>query len=234
MNWVDLVIILLVIFFVLGGFKRGFLLQVLDIAGLLISLIVSLTFYPQGAQLLIQIFNLPKIAANPLGFLFIWIITETIFSTLLATVFGKIIAGFDRTKFNKYLDSIPSAANALLFCAFVLLFVVSLPIRPDIKKDVFNSKIGSYLVHQASILEKPISSVFSPIAKESLTFLTVKPEEKGSIPLEFTQRELTIDFASEQRMFELVNQERVKYGVKPLVWDETRAKVGRTHSKDMF
>ena len=234
MNWVDLIIILAVIVFALEGLKRGFLTQAIDIIGLLISLVFALTFYPQGAFLLINIFNLPKIAANPLGFLLIWVFTETIFSALAATILGKLIVKIDQNKFNKYLGIIPSTINALLFFAFVLLFVVSLPIRPDIKKDVFNSKSGSFLTQKAQILEKPFNSVFGPIAKQSLTFLTVKTEEKGSIPLEYTQSEQTVDRQSEQEMFRLVNEERAKYGAGVLVWEENLAKVGRAHSKDMF
>src|SRR3989344_1064337 len=234
MNWVDLAVIFLVIAFATEGVKRGFFIQLIDIFGLLISLAVSLIFYPQGAQLLIQFFNLPKIAANPLGFLLIWILTESLFSLTISIFPSKLIAKIYENRINKYFGFVPSAINALLFSSFLLLFVVSLPIRSDIKKDIFDSRIGSYLVQKAQVLEKPFNSVFGPIAKQSLTFLTVKPEEKGSIPLEYTQSQHTVDFESEQKMFELVNQERVKYGVKPLIWDEKLAKVDRDHSQDMF
>ena len=92
MNWVDLVIILLVIAFAAEGIKRGFFIQLVDILGLLTSLTASLIFYPQGAQLLIQFFSLPKIAANPLGFLLIWIATESLFSLTASVFLAKLIA----------------------------------------------------------------------------------------------------------------------------------------------
>ena len=234
MNWVDLVILLVISVFILEGQKRGFFAQILDILGFLFSLILALIFYPQAAELFIKVFNIPKIAANPIGFLSIWIIAEAIFFSLLSIFVGKIIHFLSKTKINQYLGFIPAVANGLLFTAFILLFVVSLPVRPDIKKDIFDSKIGSNLVEKAQVLETPLSGVFGPIAKQTLTFLTVNPHETGSIPLEFTQNQLTVDAVSEQRMFELVNQERVKFGVKPLVWDERLAEVGREHSKDMF
>ncbi|MBI2012367.1 CvpA family protein, partial [Candidatus Curtissbacteria bacterium] len=63
MNWIDLIILLVIFLFAIEGQKRGFFVQVIDILGFLVSLIVALTFYPQGAQLLIKLFNLPKIAA---------------------------------------------------------------------------------------------------------------------------------------------------------------------------
>lgn len=234
MNWVDLVIIILVILFAVEGIRRGFFVQVFDIIGFLVSLIASLTLYPQAAQLLIRLFNLPKITANPIGFLLIWVITESIFFTIASQFFNKFLARYANILINRIFGFLPATANALLFCAFLLLFVVSLPIRPDIKKDVFDSKIGSQLVDKAQFLERPFNSIFGPIAKQTLTFLTVNPKETGSIPLEFTQKQLSVDVASEQKMFELVNQERVKNGVEPLVWSQNLAEVGRAHSKDMF
>lgn len=235
MNWVDLLILTITAAISAEGIRRGFASQLLDICGFFISLVVSLNFYPHAAQLLIKFFNLPKIAANPVGFLFTWLLTEAIFFTFFSSIAGKILTKMPKFDFiEKYLGFVPSTINTLLFAAFVLLFVVSLPINPLIKKDIYDSKIGSFLVSSATVFEKPLNSVFGPIAKQSLTFLTVKPEETGSIPLEFTQSELTVDLASERIMFDLVNQERVKVGVKPLVWDENLTHVGRTHSQDMF
>ena len=234
MNWVDLVILAVILSFAVEGQRRGFFVQVFDIFGFAVSLLASLNFYPQSAQILIRFFNLPKIAANPVGFLLVWVVVETLFFSIFSQIFRKLIFKFARNPVNRSFGILPASANALLFLSFLLLFVVSLPIRPDIKKDVFDSKIGSVLVDKASSLEKPFNSIFGPIAKQSLTFLTVRPEEKGTIPLEFTQSQLTVDRISEQKMFDLVNQERIRVGVKPLAWNEEQAGVGRAHSKDMF
>ena len=234
MNWVDLIIILTAVIFALEGQRRGFFVQIADLVGFLFSLVLALTFYPQGADFLIKIFNLPKIAANPVGFLLVWIISETLFFSIFGGLLSKLISKLSTSKINRLFGFIPSTVNTLLFMSFVLLFVVSLPIKPDIKKDIFDSKIGSFLVDKATVLERPFNSIFGPIAKQGLTFLTVRPDEKGSIPLEFTQKQLTVDFESERQMFNLVNQERVKFGVALLVWDESRVQVGRKHSRDMF
>lgn len=234
MNWVDLIIILIAIIFALEGQRRGFFVQIADLVGFLFSLILALTFYPQAAQFIIKIFNLPKIAANPVGFLLVWLITETLFFSVFGGLISKFIARFSTSKVNRLFGFIPSTVNTLLFMSFVLLFAVSLPIRPDIKKDVFDSKIGSFLVDKATVLERPFNSIFGPIAKQGLTFLTIRPDEKGSIPLEFTQKELTVDYQSEKAMLEFVNKERVNRGIAPLVWNEGLANVGRAHSKDMF
>lgn len=234
MNWVDLIIILIVISFAYDGIKRGFLLQTFNIAGFLFSLLASLALYAPVSELLTRIFNLPKIAANPIGFLVVWIVAEAIFFGLFSSLYAKFIARFHPHKINKYLGIIPAVLNALLFLAFVLLFAVSLPINPNIKQDIFSSKTASPLIDKAIVLEKPFNAIFGPITKQTLTFLTVKPEDKGTVDLKFTQKQQSVDYESEKKMFELVNIERVKVGAKPLVWDEGLAEVGRKHSADMF
>ena len=234
MNWIDFIIVLVFLLFAFEGWRQGFFLQVFNILGFLTALILSLAFYPPIASVLDKLFHLPKIAANPIGFLLIWLLSESLFFVLLGKLFKKFLAVFGDLLVNKYFGFVPAVVNASLFLAFALLFVVSLPIRPDIKQDVYNSKLGSILVSGATVLEKPLNNVFGPIAKQSLTFLTVKPEDEGSIDLQFTQNELAVDFESEKVMFALVNKERVEFGAKPLVWNENLAKIGRNHSKDMF
>ena len=234
MNWVDFIILLIVSLFAAEGLRRGFFNQIFNILGFIFSLVLALGLYSHAANLLISLFNLPPIAANPIGFLIVWIVAETVFFTLIRRALKKYLSYFDNDKINKYLGFLPAALNAFLFLAFVLLFVVSLPIRPDIKKDIYDSKIGSFLVGRVTALEKPLNNVFGPITKQGLTFLTIRPEDKGAINLQFTQDQLTIDSLSEQAMFNLVNQERIRFGSKALVWDELLDQVGRKHSEDMF
>ena len=234
MNWIDFIIVLVFLLFAFEGWRQGFFPQVFNILGFLTALVLSLTFYGPVASVLDKLFHLPKITANPIGFLLIWLLSESLYFVLLGKLFKKFLAVFGDLLVNKYFGFVPAVVNASLFLAFALLFVVSLPIRPDIKQDVYNSKLGSILVSGATVLEKPLNNVFGPIAKQSLTFLTVKPEDEGSIDLQFTQNELAVDFESEKVMFALVNKERVEFGAKPLVWNENLAKIGRNHSKDMF
>ena len=234
MNWVDFIILLIVSLFAAEGLRRGFFNQIFNILGFIFSLVLALGLYSHAANLLISLFNLPPIAANPIGFLVVWLTAETIFFALIRIFLKKYLSYFDNDKINKYLGFLPAALNAFLFLAFVLLFVVSLPIRPDIKKDIYDSKIGSFLVGRVTALEKPLNNVFGPITKQGLTFLTIRPEDKGAINLQFTQDQLTIDSLSEQEMFNLVNQERIRFGSKALVWDELLDQVGRKHSEDMF
>ena len=234
MNWVDLTIGLFVLAFAIEGQRRGFLVQVFDVLGFFTSLVVSLTFYSQAAQFLIDRFNMPQIAANPIGFLLLWLTTETIFFSVLSGRFKKIFQDNAHRPVNKFFDFIPAAANALLFLSFALLFVVSLPISGSIKKDIFASKAGSQLVDKATVLERPFNDIFGPITKRGLTFFTIGEDQRECQTPGFSQNQTTLDTQSEQKMLELVNTERTKAGVQALVWSQDLAQIGRNHSKDML
>lgn len=234
LNWVDLLLLVVILLSALQSQRVGLVNELINFAGLLFSLLGALFFYPPMALLITKLFALPKIVINPVAFLLVWIIVETGFFIFIRAFGKKYLEKIASYKFDRYLGFIPGILNGLLFSSFVLLFLISLPISPKIKQDIFNSKIGTPLVSTASSLERPFNAIFGPITKQGLTFLTVNPEEKGSVDLGYNQNEQTIDYSGEKQIFDLVNQERAKIGVAALVWDESRAAVGRGHSQDMF
>ncbi len=234
LNWVDLLLLVIVLVSALQSQRIGLINEVVNLAGLLLSLVGALLFYPPMALLITKLFALPKIVINPVAFLLVWIIVEAGFFFFMQKFGKKHLEKIASNKFDRYLGFVPGVFNGLLFSAFTLLFLISLPISPQIKQNIFDSKIGTQLVSAASSIERPFNSIFGPLTKQSLTFLTVNPEEKGSVDLGYNQNEQTIDYAGEKQIFNLVNQERAKVGVAPLVWNESRAVVGRGHSRDMF
>ncbi len=234
MNWVDLAILIIALFFIFESRKRGLVNELLNLAGLLFALVASLFFYPNVAKLVTQFEFIPKIAISPISFLICWLVFETIYSFATYHLAKNYLAKFVDKPADKYLSFIPGVINSLLLSSFILLFLISIPISPTFKKSIFDSKLGSPLIAYAQVLERPFNSIFGPIAKQSLTFLTVNPGEKGSVQLGYSQDQLTVDFAGEQEILRLVNEERAKIGVQPLVWSGTIAQVGRFHSQDMF
>lgn len=234
MNWVDLLVIILALVFAIESQRRGLINDLLNFGGLLFALIGSLVFYPSVASLLTEFFTLPKITVSPISFLISWLIFETFYSFISYGLAKKYLSNLINRPLEKYSGFIPGAIGGLVFSAFVLLFVVSLPLSPIVKKDIFNSRIGAPLISYATVLEGPFNSIFGPIAKQTLTFLTVNPEEKGSIDLGYIQRQYEVDSAGEQQVLRLINEERARIGVAPLVREENRTNVGRAHSKDMF
>ncbi len=172
-----------------------------------------------------------------MGFLLVWVLTETIYFVLAKQFFSKVPAGILNHFINRLGGALPAILNALVFWAFLLTLFVGLPIPANLKSAIFGSEIGSFLVSKAAQFEKPLAAVFSPAVtdiQKSLTFLTVVPESRQQVDLNFQQKEFKIDPVSETKMFELVNLERANRGLRVLVLDTAVRDVGRAHSRDMF
>jgi len=235
-NWVDLIVILVLIYFFLDGLRGGFFNQFFELIGFVISLCASLIFFPRVAPLFVKFFQIPEGFANAISFFLIWFLVEAIYVFLVQKVLvlsGKVIT----SKLSKWLGFLPGIVNGLVMLAFFLTLIVALPVPSFLKKDLYASTLGSKILSQTAQLEQPFQDIFGPAAKDlqkSLTFLTITPESQERIPLQIGTSTLKVDEQAEQKMFDLVNSERVKVGLKPLLWDAKIRDVARAHSRDMF
>src|SRR3989344_2708237 len=91
MNWVDFVIIALLLFFAYESIGRNFLGEVLDSLSFIIAFFASLRFYNELAQFFTVNFHVPNSLAKIFGFLGVWFLVETIFFGIIHfLVFGLI------------------------------------------------------------------------------------------------------------------------------------------------
>lgn len=246
-NWVDLAILLEIFFYLLGGWARGLFLGILDLGGLLLSFFVSIRFYSFFGELLVANFSLPRGISNAIGFLLGGLLAEIILSIVINLLFKKVYPLVTQKikdkklletvfRFDKLLGFIPVLGEALIFTAFILTLLVTLPIQGVVKKDIVSSKIGGPLVSKTQGIERQLNNIFGAAVNETLTFLTVSPNPASGekVDLRFTQKEIKIDEGAEELMLTLVNQERVKAGVGQLVMSAALRDVARAHAKDMF
>jgi uncharacterized protein YkwD len=233
-NYIDLIIVLVLIYFASSAFRYGFLLILADFASFLLSLLASLRVYQYLSVFFKDNFNLAKGLSDALGFLIAAILIETILGQLFYWVISKLPKKIRTSKINKYLGIVPALGEGIVFVAFILTLIISLPVRPNIKRDVTNSKIGSFLVAKTSGAEQSINKVFGGIINDSLTYFTVKEGSRESVKLDSEVGTLTIDEAAETQMLGLVNEERRKRDLPALTWAPNVVPVARAHAKDMW
>jgi len=233
-NWVDLVIILILIFFVSEAWRVGFWYLLADFASFLGSLIISLRGYQFTAFFLRENFSLSHSIANALGFLATAILAETLLGFIFISAVAKLPREAWKHWANKTLSVLPALGEGLILVAFLLTLVIGFPINPAVKKDVAESRIGSFLLRETSGLEKSVNEIFGGVIEDSLTYLTIKPGSRESIPLTTGKAELSLDEASEKAMFGMVNEERRKVGVGELTWAPEIVPVSRAHARDMW
>ncbi|MBI2022840.1 CvpA family protein [Candidatus Daviesbacteria bacterium] len=234
MNWVDIVIILILIFFTLEGLGRSFIGELLDFFSFLLAFFFSLRFYNEFGLFYKNFFSIPHSLANVLGFVSVWFIVETILFTLVHILLSRFKPLHKLNVKLNVLAVIPAFFRGLIFIAIILVLIGTFPIQPRIKKAVSDSQIGSRILAQSAKLERPLKNVFGGITQDTLTFLTIKPRSDETVNLGFQTTEFNPSPQLEIQMVTMVNRERVSTGLKSLEFDDRLRVVGRNHSADMF
>ncbi|KKR81485.1 MAG: Membrane protein [Candidatus Daviesbacteria bacterium GW2011_GWA1_41_61] len=233
MNWVDLLIFGVLIFFILDGWGKPFIFELMDLGGFVLSLLLSLKYYNLAASQLENLFSLPHSFANAVGFIVAWYFLEIVFFISVRLAFHHL-----KTKLklpaDHFFSIFPAVARGLVFVSILLVLVATFPVKPQIKKEVHNSFLGSAILSETYRLEVPLKGVFGGLVSDTLSFLTIKPRSNQRLALGFQTTDFTYDSQAEMAMVALVNSERVKVGLKVLIFDTSLREVGRSHSADML
>lgn len=238
LNWVDFAILLILLAYMLTGIRRGLVLGVLDLVGMVVSLGAAVLGYRQLADLILGFAQIPRAVAVLGAFLALVIVAQVIFSAIINLLFhlSRPLLGLfgPLSVVDHALGPVPGFIKGLIFCTLLLLPFAFYPLVPQVSAAVERSAIGSRLVAGAVDAAPNLETLMGRDLNEGLGFLTPPQTEEG-MKLNFgALGKLTPDPDAEQRMFELVNQERAKAGLKPLQWDDQLRDVGRAHSLEMF
>lgn len=240
MNWIDGLIIFIFCYYLYIGVRRGFIEQTLEVFGFFITLFASYWIYRPVGEFLLTRTGMPEQLSGLAAFMLTWIVLQSLFSLILHFSYPLIPSKIRSAPINKYAGLIPSTIKATIIVAIFITLAVMIQVPNRLKQEIDSSMLGGRFVAQTSVVEGWINRVLGRDVEDLLTFLTVpaqteqivQPDE--TVNLGFFTTDVTTDLTSEQRMLELVNQERVKANLKPLVWDEQLAEVSRSNSRDMF
>jgi uncharacterized protein YkwD/uncharacterized membrane protein required for colicin V production len=243
-NWVDIAILLVVAWNLADGIRRGFIGSLVDLLAFILAVIVSVTFYVQLADYAASQWGLPRLMARPLAFAVIWIATSAVISWVgraLGSPFAALLRG---SPLDILLSIPPAAAKGFLVAGFVITILLAVPPLADgmpgqrefaaVREAIQRSALAGELVQRTAALDRTAREIVGEPLSETLTLLTVKPETDERITLDFRIANPAIDTVSEDRMVELVNEERRKVGLRLLVRDATIDGVARAYAIEML
>lgn len=242
-NWLDIVILIVFIYYAWEGYILGFFIASLDLVSFLVSFFIGIRFYSIGGKWLSESFSVPHGFSNAIAFFTIAFLSELLLSILLRRFLGVFLLirkgrhSQVRELFgmiNRLTGVIPGVFSAAVLLTFLLTVVVIFPLPPVLKNSIFESSIGSVLVSRAQGFEKRINPVFEGAIKETLSFLTVEPKSDEFVDLHFTAFNRAVDEEAEERMLVLVNKEREAKGLVVLVMDEKLRLLARAYADDML
>lgn len=233
-NWIDLVIIAIILYLISEGFRLGFFSALFDFVSFFLSLALSLLGFSYVSAILTSAFSISPPLANLISFLGISVIAGSISSVLGNFVISLIPQKYHNFKFERFLSVIPSIGEGIIICAFIISIVINLPINPYYKDLVAQSQIGGLVMENTSALNDRINSVFGKAIEETLTHLVISPNSKDVVSLTVASRKLSEDIESGFTMYGLVNNARRLNGVPELIWDEKLKEVGKDYAFDMW
>lgn len=233
-NWIDLLILIFVILYILEGYGRGFVSLLFELVAFLGSFIISLKTYPYLAAFLLRHFSLPQGLANALSFLFLGLILEQVIAHIGVLLQGKIPLAYRKHPINRYLGIVPLFANGVIIVAFLIALLLAFPIQPRIKAAISESRLAKPLISQTQKVERLVTKIFGEAITDTFNFITIEPQSSENVTLHFTQKEVSIDVASETQMLIFVNRERKSQGLKELSLDTKLRDLARVYARDMF
>lgn len=228
-NWIDIIILIILAFYVIQGYSIGFFASLLDLISFALSFAIGLKFYSIPSDFLIKTFSWPQGISYAIGFFLIALLSEIIIGFVLSKPFKPTIS-----RIKRIFGILPGLLSGLVLASFLLTLVVSLPVSIFLKKSIFSSRIGSLLIGKSLGFEKDLKNIFGGKVGETLNFLTVKPTSNEVINLNFKPENLSIDKDSESSMLAFVNKERVSRGLSLLTFNGKLRILAEGHCMDMF
>jgi uncharacterized protein YkwD/uncharacterized membrane protein required for colicin V production len=243
-NWVDIAILLVVAWNLADGIRRGFIGSVADLLAFILAVLASVTFYVQLADFGASQWTMPRLLARPLAFAVLWVVTSTVAGWIGRVVGAPFAALLRGSALDTVLSIVPAAAKGFLVAGFILTIILAVPPLAEgmpgqrefarVREAIQGSTLAGELVQRTAAFDRMAREIVGEPVSETLTLLTVKPETDERKTLDFRIENPAIDAAAEERMFELVNEERRKAGLRLLVRDPAIDRVARAYSIEML
>jgi uncharacterized protein YkwD len=234
-NVIDALLSLLIVLSLLNGYRRGFILGMLDLLGWATSLVAALRFYQPVAQWLgprVDIWS--EVWDRPVAFVLVAITVGLLIQLLGQALLQRLPKDVHEGSFNRVLGLFPGLINGLITAAIVSALLLAIPLNAGLRDRIRESTLVNRLAVQAERLEAALHPVFSEAIARTLNLLTVQPDSNERVDLPYTVTTPRARPDLEARMLELVNRDRVAAGLKPLAADPELTQVARRHSADMF
>lgn len=234
---IDAAILLLLGFSVWNGYRSGFIATAYGLATWVVSFSAAVIFESPAAGL-VQHFGLLPATARPVGFIAVLIVVEALFSLAGFFAITPVVRAVHRNHWALTVDSVlgvfPSAIRSLFVVGIVLAALVVSPISTDLKAAVESSRLSRALIERVTAIQPQLAALSGQLGEDVPLFVT-KVDEGQTETLDLPDHLMLVaDPVAEQQMFELLNQERVNAGVKPLTWDDRLVSIARQHSMEMF
>lgn len=235
MNFIDFLLIAIILLNTVLGFRRGFILGLLDLLRWLGSLLLAFLFYDPVARVIDSVTDLSEIWLEPLAFLSVLITSGLLIQYLGSQFLKRLPRETHERKINKILGVLPGFMSGAVSAAILAALLFAVPFSDNLQESLRNSRAANHLAVFTDDLETALAPIFEKAIQETLTRkITTEPGsgETYELPFKVTEYKPRPDLEAE--MLALINRERAAENLAPLEADTEMREVAVKHSADMF
>ncbi|HMQ35877.1 MAG TPA: CvpA family protein [Chloroflexaceae bacterium] len=234
MNWIDLLLLALVLLGALNGARRGLVLGVIDLLGWVAGLALALSFAePLGAWLAPRV-PWPAAWSTPVAFLGIFLLSGVVAAALAGAVAAWLHKGRGAQGAERALGVLPGLLAGAIVATLATAALLSPLMPPRAQAAASDSALAGLLAEPAGQLVAGLEPILSAIPAAPSPVQVIPPDSEQIVELPFTVADGQPSPQLEARMLELLNEERAEAGLPPLAMDPALTEVARRHSQDMF
>lgn len=234
MTIIDLLLVLVLGLWVWNGYRRGFLLGLLDLVRWGASLLAAIRFYQPVALWLGASLGFSEVWARPVAFLLVAVFVSILVQAAGYALLRRMSPETHHKKLNRIMGLVPGAVSGLILTAILSALMLAMPLPGGLHESARESAIADRLASYTEQLESALTPVFDEAARTTLNRLTVRPGSSERVELPFKVTGTKPRPELEAQMLELVNGERAAAGLRPVAPDPEMTEVARLHSIDMF
>lgn len=233
MNWIDLLLVLVMLLAVWAGWKKGFIRGTLGLLAWTGSILLGFFFYKLtglGINMLVSL----DAWLSPVSFVVTVILARIALGIIIQRILLLIPEKANNNLVNRLLGIAPGIINGAIAATVIAAVLLAIPSREStITNEARDSQIAMTLANKAGWANEKLAPVFDEAIRQTMSSFT-ESKSHESEQLHFTYDKPDLRPGLEAQMLGMINAERAKEGLKPLKADRELALVARAHSKDMF
>ncbi len=235
LNWLDFVLLIVILVHAAVGWQRGFVLSALDLIRWLGSWLAALALYRFVSNWLGATTDWTETWRNPIAFIFIGILASVAIHALGRLLLRRLSRDFHTRKVNRIAGLIPGALSGVIVAAVMAALLFAMPVADGLSSSARQSVLTNHFATYTDEIEMVLVPVFDPAVRETLNRLKlVEPGSSESVELGYRVEYAPPAPELEEQMLRLINRERELNGLAPLEMDPELTEVARRHSADMF
>jgi uncharacterized protein YkwD len=234
-NYIDALLVLIILLSAFFGWHRGFILGLLDLARWIGSFLAALYFYQPVSRMVGRLTGWEEVWNHPLAFILIVVTSGLLIQILGNFLLRHLLPNVHKRRLNRFLGILPGFVNGLITAAIIAALLFSMPFTNGFQENLRESQTANRLAAYTDELETALAPIFGEVIKQTLNRrIPNAPESNEIVSLPFKVENTRPRPELEAEMLRLINQERAANGLAPLEADPELTEVARRHSADMF